>query len=131
MKTTIKDLVDMKNHYQETITKEGKRILGEAFKSFFAANPQVKRVWWSQYTPYFNDGDECVFSVHGDYPKLDLGTGYLEEEPYPHDHTQASYDAASDLINEVPKDVMKAVFGDHAEITASPEGFEVEQYDHD
>lgn len=33
-------------------------------KEFFAANPNVIGISWRQYTPYFNDGDECVFSVN-------------------------------------------------------------------
>ena len=28
-------------------------------------NPAVAGVRWTQYTPYFNDGDPCTFSVHG------------------------------------------------------------------
>lgn len=27
-------------------------------------DPGVRRFGWKQYTPYFNDGDPCVFSVH-------------------------------------------------------------------
>jgi hypothetical protein len=26
----------------------------------------IKSISWNQYTPYFNDGDECTFSVHND-----------------------------------------------------------------
>lgn len=28
-------------------------------------DPTIVAFGWSQYTPYFNDGDPCVFSVHG------------------------------------------------------------------
>lgn len=34
------------------------------------AEPTVAAVRWSQYTPYFNDGDACVFSIHGFQVKL-------------------------------------------------------------
>lgn len=36
----------------------------EIIKLFFDECPKVQAVVWSQYTPYFNDGDECVFSVN-------------------------------------------------------------------
>jgi hypothetical protein len=33
-------------------------------KLFFDECPKVQAVVWNQYTPYFNDGDECIFSVN-------------------------------------------------------------------
>jgi hypothetical protein len=36
----------------------------EIIKLFFDECPKVQAVVWSQYTPYFNDGDECIFSVN-------------------------------------------------------------------
>ena len=33
----------------------------------FDTFPEVKSVSWTQYTPYFNDGEECTFSAHIDY----------------------------------------------------------------
>lgn len=31
-----------------------------------ATDPNVVKFWWEQYTPYFNDGDVCEFSVRGE-----------------------------------------------------------------
>lgn len=39
-------------------------MFSDMTKSFFDAAPEIKAVIWSQYTPYFNDGEECVFSVN-------------------------------------------------------------------
>lgn len=36
----------------------------EIIKLFFEECPKVQAVVWSQYTPYFNDGEECVFSIN-------------------------------------------------------------------
>lgn len=38
-----------------------------ACKQFFDACPEVEAVTWTQYTPYFNDGETCEFSVHDKY----------------------------------------------------------------
>lgn len=38
-----------------------------ACKQFFDACPEVGSVQWTQYTPYFNDGETCEFSVHEKY----------------------------------------------------------------
>lgn len=32
-----------------------------------ANNPHIKRFGWTQYTPYFNDGEECVFGAGQTY----------------------------------------------------------------
>jgi hypothetical protein len=39
-----------------------------AFAEQFAANPAVKCMIWTQYTPYFNDGDPCTFRVCSEDP---------------------------------------------------------------
>lgn len=55
--------------------KQAESAAGEAFvelvkeeaKRIFDATPVYDRITWSQYTPYFNDGDVCEFRVHGVY----------------------------------------------------------------
>jgi hypothetical protein len=56
--------------YTAFVEKAGKELrdeiqktLEEIVKLFFAANPHVASLSWHQYTPYFNDGDSCIFSV--------------------------------------------------------------------
>lgn len=44
--------------------KELQGDFNQIIKLFFDECPKVQAVVWSQYTPYFNDGDECVFSVN-------------------------------------------------------------------
>ncbi len=45
------------------VNKKVKDNLAKAFVDFFDQNPLIKVIGWAQYTPYFNDGDACVFSV--------------------------------------------------------------------
>jgi hypothetical protein len=40
------------------------------FVDLFKQAPKLKSFGWTQYTPYFNDGDTCEFSVHLDYPLI-------------------------------------------------------------
>jgi hypothetical protein len=56
--------------FEAYVAKAGKELrdeirktLDEVLKLFFDANPHVASVSWRQYTPYFNDGDACTFSV--------------------------------------------------------------------
>lgn len=166
-------------------------------KVIFDQYPDLESFSWTQYTPHFNDGDECVFAVHSDYPVVkfkgfetfdenegtDPGTVlyyrsgasdkvYVVKNDYSDKRVTFSYgrrgsslvtgvklesgdysersDAEKKLISEKEKegygnpikeikeflssiedDDMKSVFGDHVEITATREGFEVEEYSHD
>ena len=43
-----------------------KNAFEDIFKTFFSLCPEIKAVGWNQYTPYFNDGEPCEFSV-GDF----------------------------------------------------------------
>lgn len=43
---------------------QSKGIILEASKMLFEKHSKLDAIYWAQYTPYFNDGDECVFSVH-------------------------------------------------------------------
>lgn len=40
------------------------QLFKETTKEFFDGNPAIKAVVWTQYTPYFNDGDTCTFGVN-------------------------------------------------------------------
>lgn len=53
---------------QEALRKKFQETAQELFKEttneFFEANPGVNAIVWTQYSPFFNDGDECVFRVN-------------------------------------------------------------------
>ena len=53
-----KERQDLQTKYQ---TKMQEHLKGLT-KVFFKDNPQVTAFVWTQYTPYFNDGEECTFS---------------------------------------------------------------------
>jgi len=51
----------------KSLKKELQEKMAEAFQSslreFFVKVPEVNTIYWHQCTPYFNDGDPCVFVV--------------------------------------------------------------------
>jgi len=49
---------------RKQMTEESKQYIEEACKELFEACPEVHQIHWTQYTPYFNDGESCEFSVH-------------------------------------------------------------------
>src|SRR5690349_7857045 len=53
---------------RDEMEKEFQSLAGELFKEkasgLFEKYPTLKSFGWAQYTPYFNDGDECIFGVN-------------------------------------------------------------------
>lgn len=41
-----------------------RKVVDEAASELFEACPEVHQIHWTQYTPHFNDGDACDFSIH-------------------------------------------------------------------
>lgn len=51
----------------------------EGCKELFARHPEMESFAWSQYTPYWNDGDVCEFGVYTGDPEIN-GREVKEEE---------------------------------------------------
>lgn len=88
------------------------------------------------FTPYFNDGEACVFGVHDFTFRLATATGdegdYEDGFCYAWDWEGAKRESLKDFARAVTdKDVMLSVFGDHVTITATRDGFDVDEYSHD
>jgi hypothetical protein len=65
----LKNLYDSYNHQIAVLKGQmqdvAKQLLHESFSSFFAKyEPIVDKLCWTQWAPRFNDGEECVFSIH-------------------------------------------------------------------
>jgi hypothetical protein len=64
-------IVDARKKMQET----AKGLFNEMSAGVFEENPTLMSFSWTQYTPYFNDGDVCEFSCHSDYPTVSMMVG--------------------------------------------------------
>ena len=56
----LNDQAELKRKFQE----QAQSLFKDITKEFFEKNPGVTGVVWTQYTPYFNDGDTCTFGVN-------------------------------------------------------------------
>jgi hypothetical protein len=127
-------------------------------KTIFEDHPKVKSFGWNQFTPYFNDGDTCYFCVNTDYIQINgesvdesdwinetkitnWGTFNREKREYegrtevPNLDYDPELAAASNEIREFLRnfddDFFLSQFGDHAEITITADGVNVDEYEHD
>jgi hypothetical protein len=109
-----------------TLQAEAKAAAQAAFtegtRALFEAFPAMESFGWTQYSPYFNDGDECVFSAKTDYPNIN------GEESY--DTPEA--DAVGEFLGLFGDDFLKSLYGNHVEVTVTRNGqTNVEEYQHD
>lgn len=65
LKCEHKTLQEQINALNDKMRKNSKELMKEAFRSFLEKYCEVvENIFWTQYTPYFNDGEACEFSVH-------------------------------------------------------------------
>jgi hypothetical protein len=109
-------------------------------KDIFERHPKLQSVSWRQYTPYFNDGDECVFHTHIDTYSLnvngccpDYGDDEYEEgqELTKPEHDEIA-DEVCDFLNQIDDEDFKHIYGDHVRVTLHRDGTsETDEYSHD
>jgi hypothetical protein len=79
-----KQIEKMRTQYKEDLQKS----FSEIFTEFFNNTPEIKEIFWTQYTPYFNDGEECTFRVNDIYYNINVPEGY--EDVYGDDDYEGS-----------------------------------------
>jgi len=151
----LKDLRE-KNMQIKNLEKEAvemsKSIFSEFCREIFENFESLQSFSWNQYTPYFNDGESCIFSANTDYIKVngeyiydcewfleEYVTGFSSSTKEKTVVANPSYDRnlsdaamrIQDLLGGLPDSFYEEEFGDHTEITVSREGIEVEDYQHE
>lgn len=129
-----------------------------SLKDIIRSCEMIDSVRWNQYTPYFNDGEPCYFSVNNlEYKfseKFSAGAVSDEtEDEYVYewrlkeffnknkdilnyemlDGLQKACDEMGDIHSHLMslEDALREEFGDHSQITLSKTGIEVDHYEHD
>jgi hypothetical protein len=148
----IKEFETFKQEFQKNSRQELKKV----FKEFFEKVPEIKTVQWVQYTPYFNDGDPCVFRVCDPmFSNVEASRieGYEEIEDQEEGEfcteiwknysdvfpTKEVSKESFEIMNELSKiltssvmrPILEEMFDDHVQVTATADGFDVEDYEHD
>lgn len=85
---------------QEDFREKMSGLFTEAMSQFFKEAPRVKAIIWTQYTPYFNDGETCEFAV-GYIFFLKEFDPYNRENPYKYECSDSiiEIDVSEDLYN--------------------------------
>lgn len=66
---TIKEKIEAIKQQKEELTAQLRKDFAPMLQPLFEkSNGKIKSIGWTQYTPYFNDGDTCEFGINIDYP---------------------------------------------------------------
>lgn len=137
----LSELSGKRKQIEEATREQAKAILAPGLQEFMASHPDVKAIGWTQYTPYFNDGDPCEFSVHELHASAvderddevgGDGWEYLYGKSTK-GFSQKSWDdliALKEALNGAEPE-LEAAFGDHVLVIVTPAGIDVEEYEHD
>lgn len=154
LQSAFDSLLEQQRELQKKFQTTAQALFKETTKEFFDKNPNVTAIVWTQYTPYFNDGDTCEFGVNDATFTNAPDPHSVHWGEYDGDHEVAedgseifaweSWGAAPEgldvemcksfnrmICSSEMEDVMKAMFGDHVKVVATREGFDVDEYDHD
>lgn len=121
---------------QEKLRKAAQNTVKPALKSaiteLIGIVPSLTAVRWDQYTPYFNDGDTCEFSVHSPEYQLDedfVDTYSLDDQDLNKTQLEA-IEKFEDNLGEI-HDLLEEAFGDHTTVTVTSKGIETDECSHD
>ena len=153
--SAIDTLNNLKKQYEDACKELGGQYLKEALQLLWDACPTLEAVCWTQYTPYFNDGDACEFRVNSigsglfaGGPEVDEGgeswdSGWngnlwfsenytsVDEAYYAERKALAPALAKTNAAFDSNEEMLRQMFGDHAKVLAYRDGrVVVEEYDH-
>ena len=128
--TKLNSLKEQINKLQEEAKVAAKELFQEGANQVFKDDPTVVKFSWTQYTPYFNDGEACVFGSNHNYASVYTATTQEDEDGDCMENS-GDFPAVEKFLKQFDDDDMYSMFGDHVTVTVTPTGIEVDEYDHD
>lgn len=126
--------IEAKKALDEKIKSEGRKAITAFLKEFFDKRPDVYGIKWTQYTPFYCDGDACVFRLNGVYTfKTQEAFEAAEDGDALYDCEGAEYNYGEEpqkSLSEI-EEILQVVFGDHAQVSVTREKIDVEEYEHE
>ena len=157
-KERLSAIKDEMRRLREEAKAKAQEVFTEETKRLFDRFPTLVAFHWTQYTPYFNDGDACVFGVNdylsyifeGDGTVYDLNDGYgyinwyevkyseicVNIQDYTRkemvsDPNRPAIEAVSEFFRIFDEDDFLDIFGDHVQVTVTKDGTQADEYEHD
>ncbi len=143
----VEEFLKLKRDYEDAIRRDGKKLFKSLIEEFFKNNSATfSKVAWTQYTPYFMDGDPCVFDVNEfcycpNGQEQEFDDCHYDFESYSikkkNKETKETLIAFESKLHSLGTDVFLSIFGDHVKVTAaldpntSEVTFQIDEFEHD
>jgi hypothetical protein len=150
------DIITEVQNLSETFRKQQQELIDKLkpnfhglFKPFLETHPEIKALTFEAYTPYFNDGDTCEYTV-GELkivptdeelePGWDIGfeesevkynSSLTDEQRETLTNWFKDLEPIQNAFRAIPEEVIEGIVGDHVRVTITLDGVETEDYDHD
>lgn len=142
--TTLNELSVKYQKLQNELKQQGKEMLSAAFQEAFEKHPDITAIYWTQYAPYFNDGEPCYFGVDDfyitnvkDLERVDFRREDIEDEEEGEfvKYLGKGYKYINDIEvfahSSIGTDIFEDLYGDSVSVLVTPEGVTVSDYEHD
>lgn len=151
----VKTLLENYHNSLKEVNDFFKNNLGAMIAEIMQTSPRINSIGFTAYTPFFNDGDTCVYSVHDirwinginiDYDNCEIDydwkVGYFDQKgSFKEDIDKLPettlidsrvIDKIQELLDSIPTETAESIFGDHVKVTIDREGnIKTEDYEHD
>lgn len=123
--------------YKKEFAEKVKAELFKTSQQLFDAYPKLKSFGWTQYTPYWQDGDTCEFSVNTYTAIINGFNPDSDEEPEEEElqdieELESAEPDIKVLLESLNDEAMLIAFGDHVTVTIHRDGrATTEEYEHD
>lgn len=122
---SLEKLVSEYGQFQKQMTEQVKELrkhFPPLFTGLFEKHPWVESFSWRQCEPW-NDGDETEFEVLCGSDQIYInGLNTYDDGVYGIEEKQKVYREFADALEEVPTEVMKAIFGESNEVEVKKSG---------
>jgi hypothetical protein len=141
--SNLNKIIDNFNEQKKILVDSIKEELGVYFKELLDQHTFINGFSWTQYTPYFNDGDTCEFGVNELYFKTKDSEDKDDDDydyfgghsTYYFKNNKEQYKIVQEIaktFSSIPEEVMKDIFGDHVKVSVDSEGkITTSKYDHE
>lgn len=95
-----------KQELQKELDAINQEIFGAYSKELFEKFPTLEYFRWTQYTPYFNDGDECIFRVNNEPRSLKVNGVEIDDVDNVHVRTSTWDNSSRKYIEYTEEQVL-------------------------
>lgn len=151
---SLTQLIDQYNEAKKAMMEDGGKELAQHLKAilFTPANEHIAAFRFTAYSPYFNDGDLCTFSVNDlefitfselnerdteETELLDRVREVIDDEyelpgcTWGLGDDQMALKLSIEEFTKIPADLIESVLGEHISVIVTRDGVTVDEYDHE